>query len=65
MAYTPMAWSGNCRDCDAIVIIAPYDSRTDRIVEAGPDEWDTFPSCYLCDGSIDWNGSDPAKKYGL
>lgn len=65
MAGTRMAWGGNCRDCDAIVIVASNDGRTDKIVADGPDEWDSFPSCYLCEGTIDWNGSDPASHYGL
>jgi hypothetical protein len=65
MSNDAVAWSGNCEDCDAIVIVAPYDDRTEEIVADGPGEWESFPSCYLCGGSIDWVGSDPISKFGL
>lgn len=60
-----LAWSGNCGDCDVIVIVAPYDDETVQQVADGPDEWEAFADCYVCGGSIEWNGTDPISKFGL
>ena len=58
-----MAWSGNCDRCLTIHVVYPHpdsdvDAR-DRITE-GPSEWEqAFATCFICEGDIEWNGSDP------
>lgn len=60
MTREVLVWSGNCRDCAAMVYIAAHDETPDDIRERiNEGDWESFPSCYACDGSIDWNGSDP------
>lgn len=57
---TRMAWGGSCAECGAVVIIYPGDdssAETHELIADG--EWEGFPSCYVCDGTIEWNGSDP------
>ena len=61
-AEVAVAWSGTCDGCAATHVVYPHAEmlREDAEVLAdGPDEWDSFTSCFICDGSIDWNGSDP------
>lgn len=57
-------WFGTCRDCLAVVKVAPHDEGTistrDLIAE-GPDEWDSFSNCLVCEGTIDWDGSNPVR----
>lgn len=53
------AWWGTCDDCLALVAVYPHPERDDDIPDR--DDWEEpFPSCYVCDGRIDWGGSDPA-----
>lgn len=57
-----LAWSGNCRECFAIFVVAPHDETSEagrERIAAGPNDWEAFASCFVCDGTIDWNGSDP------
>lgn len=59
---TRMAWSGTCENCYAIVVVAAHDETEDEdreLIATGPSDWSPFPSCYVCDGSIEWVGSDP------
>lgn len=60
-----VAWSGTCSGCLATFVVYPHYEmlREDADVLAdGPGEWDSFPSCFVCDSSIDWNGSDPVRS---
>lgn len=60
-----MAWSGTCDSCYAIVVVAAnYETEDEdrRLIAEGPSDWNTFPSCYVCDGTIDWIGSDPVSS---
>jgi hypothetical protein len=60
----PMAYSGNCSnsDCIAVYVVAPHDESPDDAAESianGPESWDdSFPDCFVCGQSIDWNGND-------
>lgn len=59
-----MAYSGTCSNsnCSAIYVVAAHDETPDEVVgqiASGPDEWETFTYCFVCDESIDWNGNDP------
>lgn len=57
-----VAWSGVCEGCLATYAVYPHPEmlREDaEVLAEGPPEWEAFPSCFICDGSIDWNGSDP------
>lgn len=59
-----MAYSGMCSnpDCLAMYTVAPHDEApvdsVERIAD-GPEEWEAFTDCFVCDSSIDWNGNDP------
>ena len=56
-----MAWSGTCRDCLANWIVYPhYEAEADVVEQTaeGPDEWEGFSTCQVCDGTIEWNGND-------
>ena len=57
-----MAWSGTCRDCLATWVVYPHyeaDEDTVERISDGPGEWEGFSDCQVCDGTIEWNGSDP------
>lgn len=57
-----MVYSGSCEDCYAVFHVAPHPESSDetvKLIEEGPDEWEAFPSCFVCDGRIEWNGNDP------
>ncbi len=63
MTNKRMAYSGNCSnpDCLAIYTVSPHDESPDESAERiaeGPDEWENFTYCFVCDSSIDWNGND-------
>lgn len=63
MNHKRMAYSGSCSnaDCLAVYTVSPHDESPDEVVEQiaeGPDEWEAFTSCFVCDSSIDWNGND-------
>lgn len=45
------------RRLDRAVPTSPISSTEERIAE-GPNEWEAFTSCFVCDASIDWNGND-------
>lgn len=61
---TRMAYSGVCANelCSALFVVAPHPESPDDVaamIEEGPNEWEGFTSCWVCDSSIDWNGTDP------
>ena len=59
---TDIAWSGVCNKCLACYVVYPHpDAKEDdrSWLASGPNEWDSFTSCFVCDGGIEWNGSDP------
>lgn len=58
-----MAYAGTCRNelCSAVFVVAPHPESPDEVAEQiaeGPDEWEGFTECWVCDSSIDWNGSE-------
>lgn len=62
MSAERMAWSGACDTCLAGVIVYP---TPDQQVEVQQELSETWPrglaECPTadCDGTVDWNGSDP------
>jgi hypothetical protein len=53
---------GTCENCDASVMVFPHPERIDDLSD-DHDDWENggiFASCYVCGGSIDWGGTDPA-----
>lgn len=60
-----IAWSGRCDSCGAVVIYAA-DAETEpdtvKIMQDWPETWERFSDCQVCDGSIEWNGSDPLAR---
>lgn len=50
-----MVWWGSCQDCEARYIVA----RDEEL--PNPEEWEAFPSCFVCDGSVSIEGSDREK----
>lgn len=61
MAAVRIAWSGTCENCLTCVTIYPHpeQEKDDYDRMADRDEWDAFPACYVCDSTIQWNGTDP------
>lgn len=57
-----MVYSGSCEDCYAVFHVATHPESSDetvKLIEDGPDEWEAFTACFVCDGSIEWSGNDP------
>lgn len=62
---TRMAWSGSCKICNADYVIYPHaEASTEQreFIESGPNEWEAFSNCLVCDGAIYWNGTDPVES---
>lgn len=57
-----VAWSGTCDSCLTNYVVYPHpeaDKDDAKEFAEGPDEWSGFTTCWVCDDSISWNGSDP------
>jgi len=57
------AYWGDCDNGHSVVVYPTVDSGAD-IPDDDEDEWESggiFSSCYVCGGSINWGGADPAK----
>lgn len=58
-----MAYAGTCSnpDCSAMFVVAPHPESPDEAAQQiaeGPSEWENFTDCWVCDSSIEWNGTE-------
>lgn len=63
-----MVWSGQCDDCLALVFVMASGESTAEEQEAISDNWPKPSSeCPVedCNGSVEWNGNDPASEVFL
>lgn len=58
---TPVMHLGLCENCLTIQAVWPHPERTEPI----PDEvdWESFGSCHVCDGSVNWDEIVPVTDY--
>ncbi|QWY80138.1 hypothetical protein SEA_ZAGIE_55 [Microbacterium phage Zagie] len=62
VAVERMAWSGVCDECLTGVTVYPTADQAPEVQQEVSDTWPRgLAECPTsdCDGTIDWNGSDP------
>lgn len=61
-----IAWSGSCEICFTCVIVYPHQEGSAEDLEwLDNADWDGFPECYLCGGTIKWTGTAPIDEVRL
>lgn len=56
------AWWGTCDDCITNVVVYRHPEAESDLPDM--DEWENgefFSRCYVCDGRVQWGGSDRVK----
>jgi hypothetical protein len=56
-----MAWSGQCNECLALVVLWASDETDPVEQELTSSQWPESRTCYVqdCEGDVEWNGNDP------